>query len=87
VLDESGARLAPAMRRMLDARRASLETRARQLDALSPLAILSRGYSVTLAGGRALLDADAVSVNDELTVRLHRGELRARVVGKKSSGT
>lgn len=68
---------APALR---DARR-RLATLAARLDALSPLAVLARGYSITLADGKALVDASAVAAGDRVTVRLARGRLDATVTG------
>jgi len=55
------------------------------LDALSPLRVLSRGYSVTYRGAEAapLRDAARVSAGDPLRILLHRGELSARVTETK----
>ena len=50
------------------------------LHALSPLSVLGRGYAVvTDAKGRAITDAAALTVEDEVGMRLHRGKARARV--------
>ena len=49
---------------------------AAKLDALSPLKVLSRGYSIALdSGGRAVKDAKDVHIGDRLTVRLQSGAL------------
>jgi len=55
------------------------------LDALSPLKVLSRGYSVTYREGERtpLRDAAAVSAGDGLRILLEHGELRARVTEAK----
>jgi exodeoxyribonuclease VII large subunit len=79
LLSDTEAKLGPAVRRLLDARRATLGTRVAQLDALSPLAILSRGYSVVLARGAAVIDAATLREGDEVSVRLHQGEFDAEV--------
>jgi exodeoxyribonuclease VII large subunit len=80
-LDEALARQGTAQ---LKDRREDLAKLAAQLHALSPLAILSRGYSVALdAQGRALIDADAAREGDPLTLRLHRGELSVEVKGRR----
>jgi exodeoxyribonuclease VII large subunit len=56
-----------------------------KLDALSPLAILSRGYAILLRpDGRALRDAEEAHEGDRLRVRLHRGALAVRVEGTDS---
>jgi exodeoxyribonuclease VII large subunit len=57
---------------------------AHTLDALSPLAVLERGYAICLApDGRVLRSADAVEVDQTVKVRLHQGSLSARVTGKE----
>lgn len=54
---------------------------AGKLDALSPLAILGRGYSITtrLPGGTIIADADAVTRGDLIETRLGKGTIRSRV--------
>lgn len=53
---------------------------AAKLDALSPLKVLSRGYSIAMDGsGTALRDVKDVSVGDKVTVRLNTGTLDCRV--------
>jgi exodeoxyribonuclease VII large subunit len=57
---------------------------ARTLDAVSPLATLSRGFAiVTRADGTLLTDSAPVAVGDEISARLARGNLRAKVTGKE----
>lgn len=54
------------------------------LTALSPLAVLQRGYAVvTDQTGTALVDAAAVEHGDTLDVRLHRGTLRVAVTQRQ----
>jgi exodeoxyribonuclease VII large subunit len=51
-----------------------------RLDSLSPLAVLGRGYSLTLAaGGRVVRRAGEVSPGDSVRVLLHEGSLDCRV--------
>jgi exodeoxyribonuclease VII large subunit len=53
---------------------------AASLDALSPLAVLQRGYAIVQDSSGALLrDSSSVTVGDEVSVRLTRGRLTARV--------
>ena len=47
----------------------------RQLEALSPLAVLDRGYAMVLRDGHVVRDAAEVARGDQLRVRLARGEL------------
>ncbi|MEI8256024.1 MAG: exodeoxyribonuclease VII large subunit [Deltaproteobacteria bacterium] len=84
-VQDGRARLTPALRARLTANRAALGTQAARLDALSPLAILARGYSIALAGGRVLIDATQVDLGDTVRVRLHRGEIDAEVSAVRKS--
>jgi exodeoxyribonuclease VII large subunit len=53
---------------------------AASLDALSPLAVLQRGYAIAQdKDGRLVRDAQAVATGDLLRVRLARGKLNCRV--------
>jgi exodeoxyribonuclease VII large subunit len=56
--------------------------RIAQLEALSPLAVLSRGYAIALSEktGRALLGPAQVRAGDRLRIKLHEGEVRAEVI-------
>jgi exodeoxyribonuclease VII large subunit len=62
-------------------RRHRLAQLAGRLEALSPLAVLARGYSLTLAEDRAtvLRDAAGVRPGDRIVTRLARGVLVSRV--------
>jgi exodeoxyribonuclease VII large subunit len=56
---------------------------AHKLDALSPLAVLERGYAVCLSPeGKVIRTADSVELNSAVKVRLHKGILSATVTGK-----
>ena len=57
---------------------------AHTLDAISPLAVLERGYAVCLTPeGKVIRSADAVELDEAIKVRLHQGILRATVSGKE----
>ena len=65
--------------RLLESRGA-LDRRTASLEALSPLAILNRGYALVFdANGRLVKDAARLKAGDELSARLARGRFRARV--------
>lgn len=69
-----------AMTARLESARAQFGLATTSLDALSPLAVLQRGYAIAeSADGRLLRDARFVSPGDELRVRLAKGRLAARV--------
>ncbi len=56
----------------------------RALEALSPLAILERGYALVFDGaGELVKDAAEVKAGEEIRARVARGEIRAVV--KRSS--
>ncbi len=59
----------------------ALKISAGQLEALSPLAVLSRGYSIAFAeaGNQILKSASQVKKNDAIRIRLHEGEIKANV--------
>lgn len=85
--EASTLRLSRCARSELIRARVSVESLASKLESLSPLAVLARGYSVTLGHEtRAVLrDTAEVEIGDEVDVRLQRGELQCRVTGKKES--
>ena len=75
-----GQRLETAENRTLTATRHALAERSAKLEALSPLAILSRGYSVaTGADGHVLTATVQTAVGEDITLRLTDGALTAKV--------
>ena len=80
-LDELAERLASGMRRLLKDQRDAFAAAAAQLHALSPLAILGRGYAAAFLqpGGQLLKSASQVQAGVEVKVLLGRGELMAKV--------
>src|SRR6202521_4853392 len=66
--------------------RGVLDRRSASLEALSPLAILNRGYALVFdAKGRLVKDAARLKAGDELSARLARGRIRARVTATERS--
>ncbi|MCA1575223.1 MAG: exodeoxyribonuclease VII large subunit [Acidobacteria bacterium] len=66
----------------LEEARTRLGLAATSLDALSPLAVLHRGYAIAQdQSGNLLRDAQSASVGDSIRVRLAKGQLQARVEG------
>lgn len=72
------------MAAILASKRQGWEKAVARLGALSPLAILGRGYSITrrLPDNRIVRGADEVEINRQVAIRLHRGELICRVEEK-----
>jgi exodeoxyribonuclease VII large subunit len=60
---------------LLERRRSELARVGAQMHALSPLAVLDRGYAMVRAGEHVVRDAGEVHVGDRLEVRLARGAL------------
>src|SRR6202140_1504010 len=72
-------------RRLLESR-GTLDRRTASLEALSPVAILNRGYALVFdAKGRLVKDAARLKAGDELSARLARGRVRARVTATERS--
>jgi exodeoxyribonuclease VII large subunit len=80
-LDELELRLRLVMGNRLERLRSRADAAARALHAVSPLATLERGYAIVLRAqdGAVLRDAGDAPPGEAITVRLARGQLRARV--------
>ena len=80
-LDELQARGRRAVERHVELARRTLDARSGQLDSLSPLAVLARGYSLTtrLDDDRLVRSGDDVSTGDRVRTRLRDAELLCRV--------
>jgi exodeoxyribonuclease VII large subunit len=75
-----GAALEAAASARLDDSRSRLAVAAASLDAMSPLAVLGRGYALAQdARGKLLRSSRTVSVGERVRVRLSEGALRCRV--------
>jgi exodeoxyribonuclease VII large subunit len=79
-LDRLSDRASRALRRDLDGRRHHLARLAASLEALSPLAVLARGYSLTLKDGNVLRAAADAQPGDLIQTRLARGTIISRVL-------
>lgn len=83
-LRQTAGQLQRIVRRDLSARRDLLASRMRELNAVSPLATLERGFSIaTLADGGVLTDVAQVESGDNVSVRLARGRLQVQVRDKQ----
>ena len=74
-LDQLIARRDAAMQRGLEARRARLGQLGAQMAALSPLAVLDRGYAMVVRSGTLVRSAAQIAAGDRLQVRLAQGTL------------
>lgn len=78
-VDEIQVRAKRAIAQRLNQQRDQLGATTAQLESLSPLSVLSRGYTVTTKDGQALQSTKDVAVGDTVTTRLHRGSVQSRI--------
>ncbi|BDY06339.1 exodeoxyribonuclease VII large subunit [Ferrimonas sp. YFM] len=82
LLTSLSQRLQRGMSSLTERKNQQLAAQAQALNAISPLAVLGRGYAILQdESGKALTDASQVQVGDSLNARLHRGELSLKVEG------
>jgi len=85
-LEAQIANLAGATHTRLLGCRGALERVTASLEALSPVAILNRGYALVFdAKGRLVKDAGQLKAGDDVSARLARGRVRARVTATEQS--
>lgn len=73
-------RLASAMQRALELRQARLSSAARELNAISPLAVLGRGYAIAQdEKGQVIRRAEDTAPGQKLSLRLGEGRLNVEV--------
>jgi len=76
---QASQRLVRAIHNRLATHRQQLSGAARQLHAVSPLATLDRGYAIVLSADQVVRRADALSVGQQLQIRLGHGRAAAEV--------
>lgn len=94
-LVENAIRLQNVVSGTIKEKQASLTAAAAKLHALSPLAVMQRGFSITKTKqGKILRNANEVACGDEISVQLAHGRLQASVQkvigtkeGEKDDGT
>ncbi|WP_455136144.1 exodeoxyribonuclease VII large subunit [Thermophilibacter sp.] len=86
-VERLSARMAEAGARLTRPAETTLARLAAQLDALSPLAVLARGYAIARgADGRVLRDAAELAPGDEVRVLLGSGAFDAAVTATATEG-
>jgi exodeoxyribonuclease VII large subunit len=69
-----------AIRKAVDAKDESLKIGMASLDALSPLSVLRRGFSIAeKESGEILRDAESVKTGETVKIRLAKGMVEAKV--------
>lgn len=83
-LDLLSQQLAAKTDAMLSANRKTVVHLAASLDAMSPLRVLGRGYSIVSAqGGQAVTSAHSLHPGDRITVRMKDGSAEAQILSVK----
>jgi exodeoxyribonuclease VII large subunit len=83
-LDMLEQRRNTAINKLVKNRSEAMAVEMAKLNALSPLGVLTRGYSITeRLDGAVVRDADSVQPGEKLKIRLARGKLNAEVLSTK----
>ena len=82
ITDNLFDRLLANFQNILNQNKSCLSNNISKLDALSPLKILSRGFSVIESGGKVVTSTEAVEVGDNITLTLSDGKLNCTVNSK-----
>ncbi len=82
---EIRARLTSASPQHIRTLRGALARLHANLHALSPLAVLQRGYAIALHEGKAVRKAEEVPSGARLTIRVAEGEIAAKALNTESS--
>ncbi|WP_407926911.1 exodeoxyribonuclease VII large subunit [Capillibacterium thermochitinicola] len=80
-VDEGKEELVRRMRVVLEERRKELRRKMEQLEMVSPLAVLNRGYSICFreTDGRLVREAAEVARGEQLRITFRRGQIRTKV--------
>jgi exodeoxyribonuclease VII large subunit len=80
-LSRSGRQLARAQSRILKDKFVSLRQQSEQLDLVSPLAVLGRGYSIVRNKSDAVIRRpQEVGIGEEISIQLNSGKLDCEVI-------
>ena len=82
ITDNLSDRLLANFQNVLNQNKSRLSNNISKLDALSPLKILSRGFSVIESDGKVVTSTEAVKVGDNITLTLSDGKLNCTVNSK-----
>jgi exodeoxyribonuclease VII large subunit len=87
-VDELEVRANRALRQRMLLARSQVQQQSARLESLSPLGVLSRGYSLTqrAADGRIVRDAAELKPGDEILTRFGKGSATSRVEGSSELG-
>lgn len=83
LLDYQQRRMTAAFRDLLAGRQRDMARLSAALDALSPLKVLARGYSIARLGDQVITSVEQTELGDSLTVRVTDGTLSCTVLKKE----
>lgn len=87
-LDDTLRHLSNQIKSMLESAGRDFRELSLQLEALSPLSILRRGYSITYDNSENLvLRANQIKIGDTIRTRLHRGSIQSKVISTEGEST
>ena len=78
-LGEVGERVRAALEQSISAARSRFSVVAGKLEALNPISVLSRGYSVVYKDGASVSSTGSISIGDEVTIKMSQGSISATV--------
>ncbi len=84
-LDHLSDQLLGSYRSYLAGKRNDLVSLASGLDALSPIKVITRGYSIAVKNGKTVTSVDQTENGDELEIILKDGSLRCSVIERKKT--
>ncbi len=86
-LENSIRQMTNYFKNLVNAQKSEFEKHLGQLEALSPLAILTRGYSITVDKTKKVLrDAKELKAGDEIVTQLGKGNFRSKVLDVDKGG-
>ena len=85
-LDACFTALSHSADKLMYTKKASLEELTAKLNAMSPLAILSRGYAVPTKDGRTVKSVEELPQDTSFSLRMADGVVLARVTGNEKQG-
>ena len=83
-VEKSGSALQNAIEKILEQSRSRVSVLEGKLNALSPLGVLKRGYSLAYLDDKAIKSVSEVSADDKIKVRLSDGILSCAVESKEN---
>ena len=86
ILNNDSLRLNMLIQNILTDKKHLFDLRKSQLDALNPLAIMDKGYSINRINDKILVDVKDVNVGDTLVTELKNGKLVSKVLEVKENG-